>query len=222
MNPQDLPKPPAELEADRIALIKFDEVLFRTHGITRNPQATRHSGLNRFDAPDGSYEVLYLGRDAYCAFIETFAHAAGTRIVTTAALKSRALAQLRPVQPLRLIDLTASGSLVRIGADSRLFSAGYDISQLWSKVLHDHSVAAHGLLYPSRLDPKRHAVAIFRDRAPKLVELRRQNWYAPGEQRLLLAEIAEHYGIELIENQTVVSRKPPASARQQRFFDDQA
>ena len=220
MSPPELSKPPADLEARRITVIKIEETLFRTHGITRNPESVGHPGLNRFDAPDGSYKVLYLGRDAYCAFIETFAHSAGTKIVTTAALKIKALSELKPVRPLLLIDLTASGPLVRIGADARLFSAGYDISQLWSKAFHDHSVGAHGMLYPSRLDPQKHAIAIFRDRAPKLLEFNRQSWYAPGKQRLLLAEIAEHYGIELIETRIVASRKPPASVRQESFLDD--
>jgi hypothetical protein len=36
-----------------------------------------------------------------------------------------------------------------------------------------------------------------------------------GPQRVLLAEIAEHYKIELIENEFVASRKP---VRQQTMF----
>ena len=40
-------------------------------------------------------------------------------------------------------------------------------------------------------------------------------------QIVLLAEIMEHYGVELIENRLVtrVSRKPIASARQGEFFE---
>jgi hypothetical protein len=173
-----------------------------------------NAGLNRFDAPDASYGVLYLGCDAHCAFVETFAHASGTRTVTTAALKSRALSQLRPT-PLRLIDLAGPGTLVRIGVDSRLFAGEYQRAQLWSKALHDHPAKADGLLYPSRLDPTRRAVALFLDRPVKFAELSRQSWYAPGPQRVLLAEIAEHYKIELIENEFVASRKP---VRQQTMF----
>jgi hypothetical protein len=59
---------------------------------------------------------------------------------------------------------------------------------------------------------------LFQDREPKLVELMRQSWYAPGLRRLLLAEIVEHYGFALIENQVVVSRKPAASVRQDGLF----
>jgi len=36
----------------------------------------------------------------------------------------------------------------------------------------------------------------------------------------LLAELMEHYELELIENRFVAPRKPAASARQQRLFPD--
>jgi len=58
---------------------------------------------------------------------------------------------------LRLIDLTQSGTLVRIGADARLFSGSHRIAQQWSKALYEHRAKADGLLYPCRLDPARHA-----------------------------------------------------------------
>ena len=198
-----------------VTIIEAPGPYFRTHGIARGPLSPGNAGLNRFDAPDASYGVLYLGCDAYCAFVETFAHASGTRTVTTAALKSRALSQLKPTRPLRLIDLAGPGALVRIGVDSRLFAGEYQRAQLWSKALHDHPAKADGLLYPSRLDPSRRAVALFLDRPIRFAELSRQCWYAPGPQRVLLAEIAEHYKIELIENEFVASRKP---VRQQTTF----
>ena len=210
-----MPAPPEDLARIHVTINELDGPFFRTHGIKRSPLSPGSAGLNRFDAPDASYGVLYLGCDEYCAFIETFAHASGTRTVTTAALKSRALSHLKPSRVLRLIDLAASGALVRIGVDSRLFSGEYQRSQLWSKALHDHPVKADGLLYPSRLDPSRRAIALFLDRFSKFTELSRQSWYSPGPQRVLLAAIAEHYKIELIENEFVTARKP---ARQETMF----
>jgi hypothetical protein len=63
-------------------------------------------------------------------------------------------------------------------------------------------------------------MALFGDRAPKLVELSRQTWYAPGPQRHLLAQIAEHYKIELVENHFVAPRKPVSTAsRPELLFD---
>jgi len=186
----------------------------------RNPVFYGKTRLHRFDAPDGSYGVLYTGRDLHCAFIETFAKAAGTRIVTTTALRERSLSELKAVRPLRLIDLTQSGALVRVGADARLFSGSHDDSQLWSKALHSHSCKAEGILYPSRLDPLRHSIALFQDRAPKLIELNRQSWYAPGKLRAALAGIMDHYELQLIETQFIPQRKPAVRVVQTRMFPE--
>ena len=124
-----MPKPPADPAGIRVAIVELKDSLYRTHSIHRSPLSPGPAGLNRFDAPDGSYQVLYLARDEFCAFIETFTHTAGTRIVTTAALKAKALSELKPKRVLRLINLSESGSLVRIGADARLFSGEYVDSQ---------------------------------------------------------------------------------------------
>ena len=43
----------------------------------------------------------------------------------------------------------------------------YNVSQSWAQALH-HPAQAHGLLYPSRLDPVRQSVALFRDQDWKL------------------------------------------------------
>jgi len=128
---------------------------------------------------------------------------------------------LKPIRALRLIDLTQSGTLVRIGADARLLSADHEIAQSWSKALHEHPTEADGMLYLSRLDPARHALALFEDRAPKMVELSRQSWYAPGAQRHLLAELLDHYSLELIETRFVVPRKPASRARQHKLFPEE-
>jgi hypothetical protein len=93
-------------------------------GIHNSPSTTCRSitEIALLDFPDRSYEVLYAGRDAYCSFIETFGRAAGTRVITTTALKAHSIAELKAKRPLRLIDLTQPGALVRIGADGNLFS----------------------------------------------------------------------------------------------------
>ena len=212
--------PPANFHRNSVTVISFDKPLFRTHSIRRHPIFYGRTGANRFDAPDGSFGVLYAGCDPFTAFIETFAVAAGTRIITTTALKEKALSELKAARALRLIDLTQSGTLMRIGADARLFSGSHDDAQLWSKQLHAHPCKADGLLYPSRLDPLRQSIALFEDRAPALIELDRQSWYGPGKLRSLLAEIAEHYELQLIETQFITKRKPSARAKQAGMFTD--
>ncbi|HWE51608.1 MAG TPA: RES family NAD+ phosphorylase [Bryobacteraceae bacterium] len=208
-----LPDPPPDFRSRDIPVIQFTDSLFRTHHISRNPIYFGRARSLRFDAPTGSYGVFYAGRDAFCAFIESMARIPGHRIVTTTQLKERALSELVAVRPLRLVDLTSSGSLVRIGADARLFSGSYPPAQRWSEALHGHPVNADGLLYPSRLDPSHHGIALFEDRAPELRELMRQSWYAPGAQYRLLSEIIEHYKLDLIENHFVIARKPAVSGR---------
>ncbi len=212
MEPGTLPAPPTNLASREVGVVEFGGSIFRSHATLRHPMFFGRTGQYRFDAPDGSYGVLYAGVDVFCAFIESLIKNPNNRVVTTAELKSKAVAELRGARALRLIDLTASGALLRMGADSRLFSADRAAAQVWSKALHDHPVLADGLLYPSRLDPIRQAIALFGDRAPKLTELGRQTWYAPGPQRRLLAEIAEHYKIELVENRLIAPRKPISTA----------
>jgi len=144
-----MPGPPAALASRKVSLIEFDGVLFRSHQIKRNPVHYGKSRIDRFDAPDGSYGVLYAGRDAYSAFIKTFARSAGASIVTTSELEARAFSKLKATRPLNLIDLTQSGALARMGADSRLFAGDYSIAQLWSSAFHEHPAQADGLFYPA-------------------------------------------------------------------------
>jgi hypothetical protein len=215
--PGPLPGPPSGIQDRKLTVIEFNDSIFRTHYITRNPIHFGTTGQHRFDSPDGSYGVLYAGRDQHCAFIETFARAAGTTAVTTTELKNRCLAELRATRALRLIDLTQRGTLVRIGADARLFSADHAVSQMWSKAFYEHPTRADGLLYPSRLDPTRHALALFDGRGQRLIELAREIWYATGPMRALLATIIDEYDLGVIEEKVIPPRRPPQSAVQQRL-----
>lgn len=208
MGPGPLPSPPADLRERRLSLLNFSGSLFRSHGIEHHPVFYGTTGRFRFDAPDGSYGVLYAATDAYAAFAESLVSNPENRVLTTSFLKRKSLAELRPQRALRLADLVTPGALVRIGADSRLFSGERSIAQLWSKAFHDHPEHADGILYPSRLDPNRRCLAIFGDRDLNFVELAREAWYAAGRRRELLAEIAEHYEIELIEDHLIPPRKP--------------
>lgn len=212
-----MPGPPPDVLGRKLTIIEFNDRMFRTHAINRSPIHFGRSRQHRFDSPDGSYGVLYAGRDEYCAFIETFARAAGSRTITTSELKNRCLAELKAARTLRLADLTQSGTLVRLGADARLFSGDHAISQAWSKAFYDHPFMLDGLLYPSRLDPARQALALFEGHAPKLVELNRQTWFATGPLRHVLAEIVEHYALAVIEEKVIPPRKPTSSAIQENL-----
>jgi hypothetical protein len=220
VNPGPLSGPPGDLAVRRVDITEFDQPLFRTHGIHRNPIYYGTARRYRFDAPDGTYGVLYAGVDPHSAFIESVVKNPDNRVVTTSELKILVLAQIKANRPLRLVDLCSSGALKRACADARLYSGDRDIAQLWSKAFHDHPTCPDGILYPSRLDPTRQSVAIFGDRKLKLVELGRSTWYAAaGPQRKLLGEIAELYDVELIEDRLIAPRKPIAAVAKPGVLD---
>ncbi len=217
--PGPLQDPPPDLGGRRLSILEKDSAWYRTHSIQRQPVFYGKAGLHRFDAPDQSYGVLYAAQDPYCAFIETFGHSTGINTVTTEALAARALSLLQPSRALRLVDLTDSGSLARIGADARLFAADTKVAQKWSRALYIHPARADGILYPARHDPARGACAIF-DRAPKLVAIQMTCWWVDeGPHRQLLAGILDHYGFSLIETQSLLERKPPRKALQPTLFE---
>lgn len=218
-----LPDPPGNLSERRLPITETDSPFYRSHSIRYQPVFFGKSGVHRFDAPDRSYGVLYAAQDPYCAFIETFGQSTGgestsLNTVTTEALANRALSELRPARPLQLVDLTGSGSLVRIGADSRLFAADREVAQRWSLAIHHHPLRPDGILYPARHDPARRAYAIF-DRAPGPVIAQIKSWWDDGPQRLLLVDILNHYGFSLIETRFVLERKPPRRAIQPGLFE---
>jgi hypothetical protein len=111
--------------------------------------------------------VLYAGADEYAAFIETFGHDTGIRVVDGTMLRARMLAWIDVARPLVLVDLTGPG-LAKLGADARLFAGEYDIARQWALALFRHPSRPDGIYYPSRHDPARACVAIF-DRAQESV-----------------------------------------------------
>jgi hypothetical protein len=170
---------------------------FRLHRKDNGAVFFGRSRGNRFDSPDGSFGVLYVGLDEYCAFIETFGQDTGIRVVTRLALEQRRLAYLTTRTTLSLIDLASSGSLARIGADSRLFSGSHAIAQRWSAALRAHPVKPAGILYPARHDPARNACALF-DLPEATFEVDDAGSLSESKNRSLLAEILDRYGFGLI------------------------
>src|SRR5437870_12371902 len=108
--------PPADLH-DREPLIytaSTTEVWCRSFQTGRDPIFFGKGGAYRWDAPNGDYGVLYLGADAYCAFMESIGRGVlRTRFVSSSQLKHRQLCKMGFSRDLRLIDLVASGGLTR-------------------------------------------------------------------------------------------------------------
>ena len=188
--------PPADLNSrEPLIYVASDaETWYRSHQTRYEPIFFGKGMSHRWDAPNGEYGVLYLGRDPYCAFMESIGRGVlKTRFIPKADLQRRGLAEIAFEDPLILIDMVASGGLTRLGAEGSLTGgAGYRNSQRWSKALRDHPKRPHGLYYYSRNDVSRIACALY-DHCEPLVKI-----VAPckpwADQPVLLGAILDHYG----------------------------
>jgi hypothetical protein len=119
----------------------------------------------RFDAPDGSYGVCYLGTTLGCCLLEvlpvTHTATGGRRLVTLATLQSYYAAVATLQRPLQLANLTGHG-LGALGIDQRVTGGDdYALAGRWSAAIHKHRSGVDGLVYPSRHHNGRFSVALF-------------------------------------------------------------
>jgi hypothetical protein len=198
--PGDHPLPPGDFANRKLPLAKRSRHWFHSHWGDQQPLFFGRSGDNRFDSPTKGFGVLYVGRDEYCAFIETLGRLPDKgpvpwpRVLTVDACEKRRLAEVIVKGPLVLVDLTGPG-LASLGADARLFAGAYAIAQQWSAAIHDHPRKPDGLLYLSRHDPSRECAAVFDRAAPRLKACDLGSW---ASDRIRLAEILEKFGIGLL------------------------
>jgi RES domain len=193
------PEPPDDLASRSPVLVKLESgtILSRIHDRNHGPIYFGTTGRNRFDSPDHSFGVLYVGRDESCAFIETFGQSTGISVVTRKELLARHLSYLTTTQSLTLVDLSSSGSLARIGADARLFSGSHAIAQRWAAALRGHPTKPAGLHYPARHDPARNACALF-DLPESTFTIANEGSFADAKHAALLGSILDRYGFGLI------------------------
>jgi hypothetical protein len=199
--PAPHPPPPADLSQRALPLVALPGPWVRSYRLTHDPLYFGRAGTERFDAPDGSFGVCYAGMDNACAFIETFGHATGHRVVTASELAARGRARLSASRPLRLVDLTGAG-LARLGADNVL-AAGldYQLSQTWAAALWGHPTQSDGLLYRARYDPSLQSVALFDRAAPVLTAEPRGGWF-DRDYWPTLAHLLDRYDLGLIDDRT--------------------
>ena len=193
--PGEHPEPPGDLETCELLLaqLPMGAILSRLHARGRSPLFFCRTGGNRFDSPERSYGVLYAGLDEYCSFIETYGQTTGIRTVTATALERCHLAHLELLRPMKLIDLSNSGGLARVGADSRLFSGSHAVAQRWSAAFREHSIKPDGILYPARHDAARNACAIY-ECLPSVFKLHAKGSLLEHQHVALLGAILDCYG----------------------------
>jgi len=198
--PGEHPEPPADLASRSPLLYEVEEgaVIYRLHSAGRDAIFFGRTGDNRFDAPDGTYGVLYAAEDEYCCFIETCGQVTGVPSVSGAYLDQRILAEITVAQTMTLIDLSASAGLARIGADGRLMDGSHTVAQRWSAALRKHPTNPAGILYRARHDPAKLAFAIFECPADFFHVTSRGSLGDPRNLRLL-GEVLDHYQFGLID-----------------------
>lgn len=137
-------------------------------------------GTNRYDAPDNSYGVLYLGLTLPTALMESVFHKHRwdqdeKRSIALAEVHSRLVRVVGVRQSLMLADLTSPGVMAAyFGLNlEQLASRGYQHTQRISGEVHairgtDGLPSFDGVLYPSRNNYPEPSVALF-DRAQSQV-----------------------------------------------------
>jgi hypothetical protein len=193
------PEPHVDLSTRRPLLHQLDTgtKMFRIYRSDRDPLFFGRTCESRFDAPDDSFGVLYLGMDLPCAFIEAFAQTTGIRQISRERIQDKSLAEIEILHPLRLIDLCTSGGLARIGADAGLYSGDHAVSQRWSAALRHHPTKPDGILYPARHDPARTACAIF-DHPASTFRVKPRGSLLDSANTATLAAILDAYDFGLI------------------------
>ena len=189
------PEPSKRFHSIKLPISEIEREWYRSHPTRRGAVYFGRNRAHRFDAPDGEYGVLYVGADPHVAFIETFQIAGIRPAVTESKLRERSLSRIRIRRPVRLVNLAESGALMRIGADARIFTAGYTVSQRWSRAIQTHPVQPDGILYRPRHDPARLAAAFFDGIAERVTAEKLGAWM---DQRTVLANVLDTYGVALV------------------------
>ena len=154
------PEPPRDLAQRTLPLIRLTGPFYRIHRKSHDALHFGTSGLNRFDAPQGDFGVLYAATDVFGAFVETAGHRTGVRFVQSSWLAERALSEIVVREALLLVNLRGP-NLARLGADGRLVAGEHMIPQRWSRALWSHPRRVDGLSYVVRHDLNRGGLALF-------------------------------------------------------------
>jgi hypothetical protein len=149
-----------------------------------DPAYFGRAAVFRFDAPDRSFGVCYLGTSLDCCLLEVMTPtyrptAVPHLIITRAQLASYYAATATVMRPLRLAYLADEG-LVQLGIDQRHTGGDdYDLSGTWALAIHGHDAIPDGIFYPSRHHNGLYSVALF-ERARDAVAFRR--WGTLGDR----------------------------------------
>ena len=165
-----LPEPPVDINLRQLPLIRraaesryarihraADEPVWfgrdRATGVFRPP-------INRFDAPDRSYGVLYAAVTRDGAFAEAIGRKPRTFRSDTE-LAELVITTLMLARDLRLVDLHGGEAIGALGATGVVGVGPHSLARRWSKVLHEHPDRPDGVEYRCRHNSDELAVALF-------------------------------------------------------------
>lgn len=133
-----------------------------------NEPAFRQTARYRFDDPAGGFATLYCAPAFATCFVETLVRDASTLLVPLSAYDASSLALLLlDAERLRLADVFSTRALATLRIDlAMLTAARYAATQRLARLIHDHPDRPHGILYRSRFDPDRPALALFERARP--------------------------------------------------------
>lgn len=172
--------------------------LHRIHRATYDPLFFGPLGPEpegRFDAPDGSYKVLYAARTLETAFGETLVRRPAIPYVLSTAVEARVRSVLVTTRALRLYPLLDAGISAHGLSFTDLHGDAY--GKTWAVSRHIHqTTTADGILYTSRFDNQR-CIALFERAASAIAtsEVSHVN-ISPSEATLLAA----HFGKDYVES----------------------
>ena len=196
-----LPHPELHTQTPIICTLHAGAVIYRHHQKIHDPLFFGSTGNYRFDDPDyaspGCYGVLYAGEDPECCLLESCGPTTGAPSISGAYLDARAIARLELIEDLRLIDLVEPGGLTSIGADNRLTTSSYAVSQRWSAALRNHPVKPDGIRYRSRHAPERIAYAIY-SRPLSTFSVTSMGSFTDPRNAVLLREVLKTYKFAFI------------------------
>ncbi|MGF7121454.1 RES family NAD+ phosphorylase [Rhodococcus sp. BE178] len=158
------PDPPALLPPALITTLPADTSVWRIHSAVRGaadlnptPRPRPRAG-GRFDSLDGSYAYLYLGDSPAAAVAETLCRNLpvdqSPRLIPRVQIRGRVLSELRTTRPVRVADLTGTGS-ARLNAGVWLTTcdpSGYLHTRRWAAAVLAANPGIDGLQYRPRHD----------------------------------------------------------------------
>ncbi len=180
--------------------------LYRSHPLDRpySPVAFNFRLIDdRFNAPNGEFGVLYLSRDPFGAFIESFGASMVTaalelRLVSETDLARRCLCRIEvDVDPatVQLVNLADGYGFSRLGIDGRISTTKQrHVTRQWALELWRHPQRPSGILYRACHDQARLSVVLF-DRIGDILRPTCEHNILRDPQRL--AAILNHYAIGL-------------------------